>query len=200
MQQMLCLLIGYGCGCFLTAEVVARFAAGRSAAELGSGNPGMANIGSQLGLKWGAVVLAGDVLKTALACFLCGLVLFPGLGRLAVLWAGLGTVLGHNFPVWKKFKGGKGVAVTCAVLVFASPLWGVLSGLVGLAAVCLTGYLPLGAVLIPVVFLLPAFCFLGAECGWVALLLAVLMLSRHIHGLKRMVAGEEHRVGPRGRG
>lgn len=199
MERIACLLIGYVCGCFLTAEAVARRAAGRSAAELGSGNPGMANIASQLGVKWGAVVLVGDVLKTALACFLCRLILFPELGALAALWAGLGTALGHNFPFWKGFKGGKGVAVTCAALVFSTPLWGVLSGLAGLAAVGLTGYLPLGAVLIPAVFLLPAFGCLGAESGLLALALALLMLTRHIHGLRRIGAGAERRVGPRGR-
>lgn len=197
MERIVCLLAGYLCGCVLTAEAVARKAAGRSAGELGTGNPGMANIAAQLGVKWGAVVLAGDVAKTAAACLLCRLLLFPGLGALAALWAGLGTALGHNFPIWKGFRGGKGVAVTCAYQVLACPLWGALSGLVGLAAVCLTGYLPLGAALIPAAFLAPAFVFLGPEAGALALASSLLMLSRHIHGLGRIARGEEPRLGSR---
>ena len=109
MERLLCLLAGYVCGGFLTAELVARHCTGKSAAYLGTGNPGMANLAHELGKGWGAVVLAGDIAKTALAWLLCR-VLFPGLGALAGLWSGLGAVLGHNFPIWRRFRGGKGVA------------------------------------------------------------------------------------------
>ena len=104
MERGLCLLLGYLCGCFLTAEAVAWRHAGQSAAALGSGNPGMANIASQLGRSWGAVVLLGDIAKTILA-WLLGRLLCPGLA-LAPLWTGLGAVLGHNFPFWRGFRGG----------------------------------------------------------------------------------------------
>ena len=194
MTRILCLAIGYFCGCFLTAEVVARRRTGHGAAALGSGNPGMANIASTLGVKSGAAVLLGDVLKTALACGLCGLVLFPALGRTAVLYAGLGAVLGHNFPFWKRFKGGKGVAVTCAALVFFSPLGGVASGLLGLLAVVLTGYLPVGAVLIPAAAIIPVFWFYGAEHGLLVTALTLIMLSRHYDGLLRAIHGQEKQV------
>lgn len=192
-QRVLCLLLGYLCGNFLTAEAVARLRTGRSARDLGSGNPGMANIAGSLGVRWGAVVLAGDIAKTALACLLCRNALFPALGALAALYAGLGAALGHNFPAWKGFRGGKGVAVTCTFLVLAAPLWGVVSGLAGLVLVLWTGYLPLGAAVIPAVFILPAFLTQGPEAGVLAALAALLMLTRHIHGLKRIARGEEPR-------
>lgn len=67
LQRLLCLLVGYLCGCFLTAELVARARTGKSAVALGTGNPGMANLAHELGKGWGAVVLAGDIAKTALA-------------------------------------------------------------------------------------------------------------------------------------
>lgn len=123
LHRLLCLLVGYLCGGFLTAELVARTRTGKSAAALGTGNPGMANLAHELGKGWGAVVLAGDIAKTALAFGLCR-ALFPALGGLSGLWAGLGAVLGHNFPFWRGFRGGKGVAVTCAALILFSPLWG----------------------------------------------------------------------------
>ena len=90
LQRLLCLLLGYLCGCFLTAELVARARTGKSAAALGTGNPGMANLAHELGKGWGAVVLAGDIAKTALAFGLCR-ALFPALGGLSGLWAGLGA-------------------------------------------------------------------------------------------------------------
>ena len=85
LQRLLCLLLGYLCGCFLTAELVARARTGKSAAALGTGNPGMANLAHELGKGWGAVVLAGDIAKTALAFGLCR-ALFPALGGLSGLW------------------------------------------------------------------------------------------------------------------
>lgn len=193
LERTACVLIGYICGCLLTAEAVAKWRTGGSARGLGTGNPGMANITAELGVKWGAVVLAGDVIKTALACFLCRLALYPDLGVLAVLYAGLGAALGHNFPFWKGFHGGKGVAVTCTFLILAAPFWGVASCLVGLGVVLLSGYLPLGAVLIPAVFLTPAVLCIGPEAGILVLLAALLMLSRHYRGLGRILRGEEEK-------
>ena len=63
-----CILTGYFCGCFLTAEAVSGHVTGKSASRLGTGNPGMANIMAQLGFKWGMLVLAGDLLKVLLPC------------------------------------------------------------------------------------------------------------------------------------
>ena len=188
LQRLLCLLVGYLCGCFLTAELVARARTGKSAAALGTGNPGMANLAHELGKGWGAVVLAGDIAKTALAFGLCR-ALFPALGGLSGLWAGLGAVLGHNFPLWRGFRGGKGVAVTCAALILFSPLWGTAACLSGLAVTLLSGWLPLGAVVIPALFVPPAFLCHGREAGLLALILALIRLSRHIRGLGRLLRG-----------
>ena len=193
MERLICLAAGYVCGCLLTAEAVARLKTGRGARTLGSGNPGMANIAGALGKGAGALVLAGDLLKTALACALCRLLLAPDLGRLAVLYAGLGAALGHNFPFWSGFHGGKGVTVTCAALVLAFPLWGTVSCILGLAVVLSTGYLPVGALVIPAAAVLPAFWLGGAEAGMLVLTLTLMMLSRHIHGLTRVARGQEPR-------
>ena len=165
MERLICLAAGYVCGCLLTAEVVARWKTGRGARTLGSGNPGMANIAGALGKGAGALVLAGDLLKTALACALCRLLLAPDLGRL----------------------------VTCAALVLAFPLWGTVSCILGLAVVLSTGYLPVGALVIPAAAVLPAFWLGGAEAGMLVLTLTLMMLSRHIHGLTRVARGQEPR-------
>ena len=158
---VICTVIGYLCGCFLTAELAARLAEGKSASEIGSGNPGMANIMANLGKKAGFFVLAGDVGKTLIAFGVSWLLAGGLLGRETFLWAGLGVVLGHNFPFWKKFRGGKGVAVTCTWLIFFMPVWGTVSCIAGGAVVLATGYLPLGAVLIPLLGTCFAFFFTG---------------------------------------
>lgn len=205
MERLFCVLIGYAFGCFLTAELVAWRCAGKPCAEIGTGNPGMANLMTELGFWPGVAVLAGDTAKTATACIISAW-LFPALGlRLAALYAGFGAALGHNFPLWKKFRGGKGVAVTCMALIIASPLWGTLSNIAGMLVVFSTGWLPLGAVVIPAAYTALAFWRYGPETGVLALALALLMLGRHSDGLKRMAAGTEprkawlfHRKGPDG--
>ena len=105
MERLLCLLAGYVCGGFLTAELVARHCTGKSAAQLGTGNPGMANLAHELGKGWGAVVLAGDISKTALAWLLCR-VLFPGWGR----WPGCGAAWGRCWATTSPSGGASGAA------------------------------------------------------------------------------------------
>jgi glycerol-3-phosphate acyltransferase PlsY len=189
----LCVLIGYLCGCFLTAEAVARCKTGRRAFEIGTGNPGMANIARTLGVKWAAVTLLGDVLKTALPCLLCRYFLFPSLGRVAVLYAGVGAALGHAFPFWNRLRGGRSVAVTCSYLILFSPLWGVAAELAGLGAVVLTGYLSVGALLIPSLYLLPAFLIYGREAGLVTLAGAALTFFLHRDSIRRLAGKTERK-------
>ena len=82
LARSICLLVGYLCGCVLTAEIVARRTAGQSIFELGDGNPGMANVGHELGSRAALACLVGDILKTLLPVLLMS-------GMLAGLFTGL---------------------------------------------------------------------------------------------------------------
>ena len=163
--RLACILLGYLFGSFLTAEVVARVVSGKSARQLGTGNPGMANIMAQLGKGAGLLTLAGDTLKTIAACGAAYYATAPLIGQASILYAGLGAVLGHNYPAWARFRGGKGVAVTCVWLVLYLPFWGTLCCIAGGALVLWLGYLPLGAVVIPALAILPAWLSYGPESG-----------------------------------
>lgn len=193
-MRVLCLLIGYFCGCFLTAQLVAKYKTGKGADRIGSGNPGMANIGRQLGLKWALLTLTGDILKTILPILLSGFVLFPDLGRIEVLYTGLGVALGHGFPFYRCFKGGKGVAVTCTYLILFAPLWGTVACLLGLLAVVVSGYLTVGALLIPLFVAIPAFLFYGVEAGWLVLAGAALLFILHRKAIPLLLSGGERKV------
>lgn len=188
-----CIAVGYALGNILTAEIVTHLMAGRSAYDMGSGNPGMANVMTQMGKKAGLLVLLGDVLKTAAAMAACRYLAGPVLGRESMLWAGLGTVLGHNYPVWKKFRGGKGVAVTVAWLIFYMPKWGIPCSIAGGILTLMTGYLPLGAVVIPLLVLPFAFIFEGTLTGCITAVMLVIMIIRHRRGLMRMIRGQEEK-------
>lgn len=191
-ERILSLLIGYVLGSILTAEIIVRRKTGRPASEFGSGNPGMANIMRVFGFRAGIAVLAGDLLKTAAAALL-SCFLFPEQGQILVLYAGLGAVTGHNWPLWNRLKGGKGVSVSCMAIFLYSPLWGLIANAAGMLVVLFTGYLPLGAVVITTLYAVFAILFLGKEAAVLSVMLAVIMFQRHFQGLVRMARGEERR-------
>ena len=191
-ERILSLLIGYVLGSILTAEIIVRRKTGRPASEFGSGNPGMANIMRVFGFRAGIAVLAGDLLKTAAAALL-SCFLFPEQGQILVLYAGLGAVTGHNWPLWNRLKGGKGVSVSCMAIFLYSPLWGLIANAAGMLVVLFTGYLPLGAVVITTLYAVFAILFLGKEAAVLSVILAVIMFQRHFQGLVRLARGEERR-------
>lgn len=187
------LLIGYLCGSFLTAEVIVRKIKGISVFSIGSGNPGMANVMAQCGFAPGAATLAGDLAKTVLACVLCRFALRGGV--LGAAWAGLGVCLGHNFPFWHHFRGGKGVATTCAAIFCIRPLWGLIAMCAGMLAVFATQYLPVGAVCIPAAAaLILTILYRSPELTLLLLLMTLLMLTRHWDGLRGIRNGTEQQV------
>lgn len=195
MFRIWCMLIGYAFGNLLSAVIVSKIASGRSPFDFGTGNPGMANVAHVLGIPCGAAVLAGDLGKMVLAAGLAVL-LFPAHRVLAVLYTGLGAILGHNYPIWHVFRGGKGVAVTNAAIFLVHPLWGILANLIGLAAVLLTGWLPLGAVVIPLVFAVMTFFLYGPEAFILVFLYSIIMVIRHREGLVSIKNGTCPRIDP----
>lgn len=122
MERLICLMIGYILGMFQTAYIYGRMH-GIDIREHGSGNAGTTNTLRVLGKKAGIIVLLGDILKCFLAVQIAKLLFAKSCQEmmpLLELYAGAGAVLGHNFPFYLKFRGGKGIAAT-AGLVFALP-------------------------------------------------------------------------------
>ncbi|GAA3632474.1 glycerol-3-phosphate acyltransferase [Lactobacillus hamsteri] len=114
MARLWATIIGYFFGNFLFAMIVGRLALKLDPTKYGSGNPGTANMGAVFGKKFGIMTCAGDLLKTVIALFIVYF-LFPG--KIYLSYAGLGLILGHCFPIWHHFKGGKGVAVSALLAV-----------------------------------------------------------------------------------
>lgn len=109
MERIICLVIGYVFGLFQTAFIYGK-AHGIDIRQHGSGNAGTTNALRVLGKKAGLIVFLGDVLKTVLAMVICRLLFrnsAPQMLPLLSLYAGAGAILGHNFPFYMKFKGGK---------------------------------------------------------------------------------------------
>lgn len=185
-MRPVCIALGYLYGSFLTADLVVRAKTGKHRWD-SFGNPGTANVASRLGTRYGIIVLCGDILKTVLAC-ICGLLLLPGPERLGVLYAGFGAVIGHCWPVWKGFRGGKGIACAGTAAVLFSPAIG-FGALIGGAA---AGYLALGSAAIAA--LLPALALLsgrGTQPTAVLAAAGIILLLRHRKNFVQIANGGE---------
>lgn len=193
LPRIYALLIGYGFGNFITAYAVSYWRTGKSPHELGSGNPGTANIGAVLGKKFGILVLCGDLLKTLIAILLC-VWLFPELGRLAIMYAGIGVTLGHNFPIWLKFRGGKGVAVSALLLVAYDLKWGLICLLIALAVLLITKDLALPGITILLSFTIVSAILFGLETALGFGFLTLLSIFRFWHDLNNLVHGRSKKI------
>ena len=179
-SRILSILIGYVFGCILTAEIVARKFAGKPAAELGeTGNPGMANIMASLGFIPGIITLLGDLLKCLLA-MLISYLLFHKSGWIITMYAGLGCTLGHDFPFWRGFKGGKGVATSSAVIVIYDFVWALIAHLAGMLVTFTTKYLCIAGPVIPLFFMVFMFIKGDTEAGILSIVFSALALLCHL--------------------
>ena len=150
MFRIICILIGYVFGMFQTSYFYGKVK-GIDIREHGSGNAGTTNTLRTLGKKAGLIVFAVDILKCMIAVFICYAIFknqYPESAYLIKLYAGFGTILGHNFPVYLKFKGGKGMACT-AGLMFSFDPWFTLVGLIVFFGIFFTThYVSLGSLMV----------------------------------------------------
>ncbi|HHU90953.1 MAG TPA: glycerol-3-phosphate 1-O-acyltransferase PlsY [Clostridiaceae bacterium] len=192
-------IIGYLLGSVNTSIIVGKLFYKADVREYGSGNAGATNVLRTFGKTAAIAVVAGDFLKGVLAC-LIGRYVFgeinPGSGIfLGEYFAGFFAVIGHNWPAYFNFKGGKGVMTSFAVILMFSPI----SALICLGAfiviVAVTRYVSLGSMLSAVLFLVMAFIFKEPlPMLLIGTLLVALIIIRHSANIKRLLAGNEKKL------
>lgn len=206
MERLICLVIGYVFGLLQTGYLVGKLNHIDIRKE-GSGNAGSTNAVRVMGWKAGLMTFAGDVLKCVLAIFLVRY-LYRGSEYLPLLamYAGMGATLGHNFPFYLKFKGGKGIAVLAGLVVSTNPAMVPIPLAAFLIAVIFSRYVSLGSLLASTMFFIEVVTFgqyglfkMAApylyEMYILVLLLTILAWYRHKENIKRLLAGEENRFG-----
>lgn len=165
---------------------------------VGSGNIGATNVGRVAGTGASAAVFLIDAAKGIVPVLLIAPQASEVAGSTAALACGLAAVLGHNFPLFLKFKGGKGVATTIGVLMSATPLVGAVYLLVWGACLMIWRYVSLGsmaaAVSIP---LMQVLLRRSAIEIWLGAALALLIVARHRANIDRLRQGTEPRIGRR---
>lgn len=210
--RLICLCIGYVCGLLQTGYIVGKLK-GIDIREHGSGNAGTTNILRTMGPKYAAIVLLGDALKCGLAIFITGAIFSDThavIMRLLFLYASAGVILGHNFPFYMGFKGGKGIAATAGFIIFGlSPIMTLVGIIVFFSIFFITHYVSLGSILLYVALVVCSFVFMKTdfydwtqmgmnglywEYSTVIIILMILMLIRHKENIKRLISGCERKT------
>lgn len=207
MERIICLVIGYFCGIFQTAYFYGKMK-GIDIRQHGSGNAGTTNTLRVLGLKAGVIVLAGDILKTGIAMTIVRFVFrnsAPDMLPLLAMYAGAGAILGHNYPFYLGFKGGKGIASTAGLIIFFHPILIPIESLVFFGIFFTTHYVSLGSLLVYIA-LIAQIVILGQNGFWhmaqpqlnelyiVLLLLAALAYWKHRSNIGRLLHGNERKT------
>ncbi len=205
--RVLCLIIGYAFGLIQTSYIIGRLH-GIDIREHGSGNAGTTNAMRTLGRKAGAMTLVGDMLKCLVAAQVVRLLFggaYPDIRPLLCAYAAAGAILGHNFPFYMKFKGGKGIACTVGLVFSLSWQVGLVVMVEFLLIFFITHYVSLGSTLGYLLFLIQTIIFgqMGGfgmsqphllELYLVLFLLTVMALYRHRENIKRLLAGTESKI------
>ncbi len=186
-------LVAYLLGSVPSGVIVAQQTAGVDLSSHGSGNTGAANAYRALGWKGGALVLLADTLKGSLAVFLAHVALLPAFFLpLAKVTLGFFAILGHNYSVFRGFKGGKGIATTFGVVLALAPKVALLAGLLWLGMVGLTKYSSVGSLTamaaLPLLMALEGQSIVYILFGFVA---AAFAFYRHRANIERLRRGEE---------
>ena len=201
LQIVVCLVLGYIVGSFSTGYIMGLMNH-VDIREMGSGNAGTTNAFRTLGKKAGVITLVGDMLKAILVVLLVRFVIYKDIDyvKLLELICGFGCVLGHNFPVWLKFHGGKGIAVTAGVFIAIDP--SILPVGLPLFAILVltTKYVSVGSLAVLTLFPIWNAIRFTAEpyYAWIVIvscMYTVMAFIQHRQNIKRLMNGTENKIG-----
>ena len=190
-------LIAYLLGSISFGILVSRAAHGPDLRTVGSKSTGASNVQRTMGWKYGILTFLGDSLKAVLACWLGTLITGS---FYAALLCGLFVVIGHNWPVFFGFKGGKGVASSCGVMLFCYPLPAAICFALTVGLIALLRYISVGSMFMLTLYAVLVSVFYAGGNPWIigwAILMALLVIWRHHANISRLINGTENKLGNR---
>ena len=205
-ETLIVAIIAYLIGSINFSVIFSKKMAGFDVREKGSGNAGTTNMLRTVGKKAAAITLVCDILKGVVAILIAMLVgnLVEGSnGALLVQVVGVAVILGHTFPVFFKFKGGKGVATSLGVLIMSNWQIGLICLVFALVLIILTQMVSVGsiaaAILYPVLTLfIPENYIVPGNYLIYSIILAVIIIFNHRENVKRLLSGKENRISFKG--
>lgn len=207
MERLVCVAIGYLFGLLQTGYLYGKIKH-IDIRQHGSGNAGTTNALRTLGWKAGAITFLGDCLKCVAAVAVVRLIYSSTHNNISLLamYAGMGAVLGHNFPFYLKFKGGKGIAATAGLILATNPLMMLIAAVVFILIVAVTRYVSLGSLVLVTLFVIEVVVY-GQMGGFsltqpelyemyaIAVGLMLMAFYRHRANIKRLLNGTENKLG-----
>lgn len=208
MERIICVLIGYAFGLLQTGYIYGKLHH-IDIRKMGSGNAGTTNALRTLGWKAGLITFLGDCFKCVAAVAAATLLYREShteMLPLLAMYAGAGAVLGHNYPFYLGFKGGKGIAATAGLIISTVNIWMVLICLlVFIGVVAVTRYVSVGSLLVVTIYLAEVVIYgqmggfaVASEYLWeMYAIAAFLMLSafiKHRQNIKRLLNGTENKL------
>ena len=201
---MVVILAAYLLGSISFSVIISKKMAGFDVREKGSGNAGSTNVLRSVGKKAAAITLACDTLKGVVAiliAYIVGLIVGENVDRaLLIQLAGFFVILGHTFPIFFGFKGGKGIATALGVLLVTNWSIGLVCLVFALVLMALTRIVSLGsiaaAVLFPILVLFFGHNSYIVQGGYFiySIILATLVLFNHRSNIKRLIEGKENKL------
>ena len=182
-------LISYFLGSIPMGLLLTRMLGKGDLRKVGSGNIGATNVMRVGGLRMAGLVWLLDMAKAIAAVFVGRYIGGDAFGA----WCGFAAIVGHCYPVWLKFKGGKGISSLFGVLLAVSPMSFVVCGIEWLTVALTSGISSLGAVI--VFCLIPVLGFvISVQVGWAFLCIGLLCMWRHRENIKRLISGTESHI------
>ncbi len=201
MQEFLLIVLAYLIGSIPTAVWVSKWVFGFDIREYGSGNAGATNTFRVLGKKWGIFVMLVDMLKGVIASFLYLLLPYYIQNEFMrvnlMVGLGLAAVLGHIFPIWAKFKGGKGVASLFGMVLAIQPLVALCVVAIFVLVLFLTRYVSLSSILASIAFpvlILVIFNEPEPLYSIFAIAVALMVILTHQKNINRLIKGNESKA------
>ena len=192
-KLIFCIIIAYFLGNISGGMIFGKLLFNKDIRDYGSKNAGTTNALRVFGIKAGALTFIIDVLKSLLACFI-GMKL---LGLSGILLAGIFVVIGHNWPIFLNFKGGKGIASSFGFIMFLDYKIAIVAIIIFIIIVILTKYISLGSMLTTTLVLPISYIFFKYRNIYVLLtffLLASLSIYRHKSNIVRLINGNENKI------
>ncbi len=197
-----CLVFGYLCGSISSGFIISKICR-VDVRQHGSGNLGATNVMRTLGVAAGVFTLLGDLAKCFIPILLVRYLLFPDFAafsyesQLLVLYTALGTVLGHNFPFYLKFHGGKGITCMGAGMLLFDWRLALVGIITFVLIVAVTRYVSVASLFESVFFpvWVAFFCKSGLHMILVACMFTVLAFYTHRANIKRLINGNENKIG-----
>lgn len=189
MKYILLILISYIIGNLSPSYIIGKVSGGIDIRNYGSGNAGSTNVLRVLGKKAAFVTFLVDSLKGVIT-----FLVFSYLFNIEIAYiCSIVVVIGHNWPIILKFKGGKGVATTIGLAIAISPLIGSLAVMVGLLFLLIFKIVSLGSLMGVISFSILLY-FMDHDFFLYSLVLSIMAIFRHKDNLKRLLKGEEKKI------